>query len=334
VTCAACKQTIEPVSIGGNPFCPECGARVQPAASHAHAKPGHHAKPGEHKPAPAESHHKTDDHKSEVAKLVAELGRKAPEVKPSHSVAEGRPRLDRETESPYAKASGLAERAHGTKRSQTLARFAHQTAAAQPLPKQDDKPANSDLAQVLLGELPEVVANQHAAMASLAQPKPKEPNGEGHRSRLSGQVRQVAIGLGVITIMGGYIWLQNAPKMAIQAAGHRAGVQAVLPTYIPGSYSLSRTDTAPGLVTLTFSSPASSDTLAISQRKTDWDSRSLLENFVGRQSRDYSTVEGQGLTIYLYGQNQAAWVNHGVQYTIAGVTRLNREQILKIAYGL
>jgi hypothetical protein len=94
------------------------------------------------------------------------------------------------------------------------------------------------------------------------------------------------------------------------------------------------TETTPGLVTLSFNSPSATETLKIAQAKTDWDSSSLLDNFIIKNTDDYTTVQGQGLTIYLWGNNQAAWVNHGVRYSIEGAARLSREQILKIAYSL
>lgn len=145
--------------------------------------------------------------------------------------------------------------------------------------------------------------------------------------------RVLAIGA-AITIMSGYIWLENYPKFALQTASNRAGLTASLPGFVPSSYNLVNTETTPGLVTLSFNSPSATETLKIAQAKTDWDSSSLLDNFVIKNTDDYTTIQGQGLTIYLWGNNQAAWVNHGIRYSIEGAARLSREQILKIAYSL
>jgi hypothetical protein len=134
--------------------------------------------------------------------------------------------------------------------------------------------------------------------------------------------------------MGGYIWLHNYPKLALQNASNQAGVSASLPGFLPSSYNLATTSTAPGLVTLSFTSPSLPDVLKIAQHRTTWDSSSLLDNVVAKQADDYSAVHGQGLTIYLFGQNQAAWVNHGIWYSIEGASKLSREQILRIAYSL
>ena len=182
-------------------------------------------------------------------------------------------------------------------------------------------------------ELPPHVAAHHAAMAAL----PKHPDSSvawRPHLDLSPNRSRVAATVVAIAIMGGYIWLQNYPKLALQNASSKAGVAASLPGYLPSSYSLARTDTSPGLITLNFTSPSISESLKIAQARTTWDSTSLLDNFVAKNADDYSTVQGQGLTIYLFGQNQATWVNKGIWFSIEGTGRLSREQILKMAYSL
>lgn len=137
-----------------------------------------------------------------------------------------------------------------------------------------------------------------------------------------------------ILVMGGYIWTQNAPKLALHTASNKAGFEASLPTYIPSNYASHRSvESAPGKVSLTFSSPGS-NTLSITQEKSPWDPKSLLDNFVAKQSNNYLAVTGQGLVIYIYNNDVATWVNRGIWYSIHGNDQLNREQILKIAYGL
>lgn len=137
-----------------------------------------------------------------------------------------------------------------------------------------------------------------------------------------------------VVLMGGYIWLQNYPKLALQSANNKAGLSASMPSFLPSSYNLKTTDTSPGLVTLNFTSPSASEALKIAQARTTWDSSSLLDNFVAKNTDDYATVQGQGLTIYLFNNNHVTWVNHGIWYSIEGASRLSREQILKIAYSL
>lgn len=181
-------------------------------------------------------------------------------------------------------------------------------------------------------QLPPAAVTQHMALGRLAGGSVR-PNFSNKPLMSPGASRIFAVTAAVL-IMGGYIWLQNYPKLAIESADSRSGVAASLPAYVPTSYNLAATSVAPGLVTLKFTSPSSADTLTIAQQRTDWDPSSLLDNYIAKTTDDYAAVQGQGLTIYMFGQNQATWVNRGIWFSIAGASRLSRDDILKIAYSL
>jgi hypothetical protein len=180
--------------------------------------------------------------------------------------------------------------------------------------------------------LPNSALTHHEALSRIVQTLPAI-NRDPHRNRRP-TGRQTATVIAILLIMSGYIWLQNAPKLAVQSAASRAGVSASLPGYMPSSYQLKSTTTAPGLVTVSFESPSSDQPLTITQQHTSWDSSSLLDNFVTKQGNDYTTLSGEGLTVYLFGSNQASWVNHGIWYSITGTGHLGRDQIMKIVYSL
>lgn len=147
-------------------------------------------------------------------------------------------------------------------------------------------------------------------------------------------IAKIGAAVAAIAIMGGLVWMQNSPKLAFRNAATQAGIQASLPTYVPSSYrQAGPAQVAPGQITLSFNSAAGNDEMKIVQRRTNWDSNSLRENFISRQTDEFVAVQGQGLTIYLY-QDRASWVNHGVWYTVSGTSNLSREQVLKVAYGL
>jgi hypothetical protein len=187
-------------------------------------------------------------------------------------------------------------------------------------------------------QMPHLTATQHEAMAKLPRPEPTPtrtlPFGSRSQPKIPSGASRVLTTAAAIVVMAGYVWLQNYPKLALQSADSQAGLQASLPGYMPSSYSLSHTTTEPGLVTLSFASPSSTQPLTISQHATTWDASSLLDNYVAKNADDYAAVNGEGLTVYMFGNNQAAWVNHGIWFSIAGATRLSRDQILKIAYSL
>lgn len=149
------------------------------------------------------------------------------------------------------------------------------------------------------------------------------------------KVQNVMAATLAIMVMGGYIWLNNFNNLTVKSAAKKAGIQASLPGYMPNSYNLAGpVDYGQGFVTLNFKSPNSSAPLTITQRRTNWDSSALLQLFVHPNSNSYVSVANQGLTIYLYDNNQATWVNKGLQYVITGNTRLSKDQILKIASSL
>jgi hypothetical protein len=144
----------------------------------------------------------------------------------------------------------------------------------------------------------------------------------------------IAATTAALLIMGVYVWSTNYPKLALHSASTTAGFTASLPSYVPSSYSLSSKIAATvGMVQLNYQSPNNAD-FTITQHQTNWDASSLLANYVSKESTDYLAIQGEGLTIYMWNGNQATWVNHGIWYTIAGNTQLNRDQILQIAYSL
>lgn len=222
------------------------------------------------------------------------------------------------------------------------------TPAAQPAPAHHARataPAQAaSVAEAANRQLPPHVVTQHQALSQMAAAAPPPSSTAHHKPARSGTWRprldltphtsRVLATSTAVVVMAGYIWLQNYPKFALQSAAGKAGIQASLPGYLPSSYSLAHTDTAPGLITLNFTSPSASDKLVIAQHRTSWDSSSLLDNYVAKNADSYATVQGQGLTIYVFNNNNATWVNRGVWYSIEGASRLSREQILKIAYSL
>lgn len=144
----------------------------------------------------------------------------------------------------------------------------------------------------------------------------------------------VAITAVALAVMAGWIWAANYPAMTLKLASAKAGIEASLPSYVPPSFALAGpVSYSPGQVTIHFNS-ANGDALTLSQAKTNWDPRSLLENFVNQKTDKYLAVQDQGLTVYLYNGNQASWINKGIWYTIEGNNQLNREQILKIVNSL
>lgn len=224
-----------------------------------------------------------------------------------------------------------------TATSSSITKFVRPAAAATSAPQAETKPAETPM--------PQAVATQVQAMQKLAATASSAVNVPADRENAFKMamsapstgpgLKSVAAATLAIAIMGGYIWLNNYNSLAVKAAGQKAGIQASMPSYIPSSYSLSGPIAySTGAVTMKYKSPSNEDTLQIEQHRTDWTSNSLLEFYVNRQTGNYVSVQSQGLTIYVYNNSQATWVNKGLQYIISGNTKLSRADLLKIAQSL
>lgn len=133
----------------------------------------------------------------------------------------------------------------------------------------------------------------------------------------------------------GYVAYLNFPNVAVRVAASRAGFQATMPNYKPGGYTFAGpVHYTNEQVVISFRSNTDDREYQIIERQTNWDSGSLLENYVAKESDRYLTFQESGLTVYIFNGSQAAWINKGVWYRIAGDAALNTEQVLKIAASL
>lgn len=144
-----------------------------------------------------------------------------------------------------------------------------------------------------------------------------------------------AASLSVLIVVGYTLYL-NMPNMAFKVAASKAGIDASLPEFKPDGFRFAGpVNYSSGSVVINFRSTTGDDRkYEIAQRESDWDSESLLENYVSRQSERYSIVENRGLTIYVWGGSNASWVDSGIWYSIEGDSLLGTDQLLKIASSL
>jgi hypothetical protein len=350
VNCAVCKRDTSPITVTGRDYCSVCGTPYKNAP--APAPTGHNTLDLSAKKTPSAA---ASVHNRVHSKHVVDLRTAPPApraeaptaptakvvVKSHHPIEHPSAGSDRRHTSDY---NSRITQAKQIGRSQNISRFSDGPAAS---PKGVPVKAAPALAPAKppAPELPSHTVTQHQALADLAKtaPPPPEPPAKPPTKfkpiyrpnlRLSPQAGRIVTTAAAIALMAGYIWLHNYPKLALQNADNQAGIAATMPSYLPSSYSLAHTNTQPGLITLSFHSPSSAQALTIAQQRSSWDSSSLIDDYLGQTTDDYAAVQGQGLTIYLYGNNDATWVNHGIWYSIAGASRLSRAEILKIAYSL
>lgn len=157
------------------------------------------------------------------------------------------------------------------------------------------------------------------------------------RERLQPRQRVAAVlsATFALVLLGGYFTYLNMPALSVRVAAAQAGIDANYPNYRPDGYSLTGPVTfSDSRVSMNFKSNAGTKGFVINQSKSSWNNEAVLDNYVSpRAGVNYIPYTERGLTIYTFEDN-AAWVNGGILYTIDGDAPLSSEQIRRIATSL
>lgn len=208
-------------------------------------------------------------------------------------------------------------------------------AAHQPHPMVVRAHAKSEAkAQTLSSHLPTASEKkEHAIKSAVAKTTKRKPLRQ--RMRPQQRIAAVLTATFALVLLGGYLTYLNMPMLSVRVAAAQAGINAGYPDYRPDGYALSGpvmyTD---GAVSMSFKANAGEQAFTINQTKSSWNSDAVLDNYVApRAGSDYTPYAQNGLTIYTFNDN-AAWVNGGILYTIEGDAPLSSEQIRRIATSL
>jgi hypothetical protein len=140
-----------------------------------------------------------------------------------------------------------------------------------------------------------------------------------------------------VLIFSGYLLFLNMPSISFRVAAIQAGMSstAALPAYKPAGYSLSsKASYGSGYVKIEMKNKIGNK-LKLTQEKSSFDSGALRDNVVARVQGGYSTYVKDGLTIYLYNNGGASWVNKGQVYGLTGDTSdLSSDEILNMAVSM
>ena len=151
--------------------------------------------------------------------------------------------------------------------------------------------------------------------------------------------RWLLIGAVLLIVLGAaglFAW-QNIPQVSVQVAAIQSDLKATVPAYSPSGFSfkgpMSASDNS---VSMKFQSNADTNReYVITQQASDWDSNSLLANFITPTGMAFQSSQVRGSTVYIYGEdNHATWVNDGIWYKIDDHAKLNSDQLLKIAQSM
>ncbi|HSX53038.1 MAG TPA: hypothetical protein VLF90_01565 [Patescibacteria group bacterium] len=156
------------------------------------------------------------------------------------------------------------------------------------------------------------------------------------RLGLSAKAFNVGAAMAVFILLSGFIAYQNMAYVSLRLASAKAGISGVLPGYQPSGFALSRSIASqPGQIVLSFHSNSDNRNFHITQAASEWDSQTLFDSYVAPASNTHQTIsEPNGQIVYLYGDNNATWVNGGVWYRVEGKSALSSTQLLKLANSL
>lgn len=203
-----------------------------------------------------------------------------------------------------------------------------------PINETDRSPDNQNFESLKPVNRFDLAIEQSSAHLNPKHKRPSLRHRASHKLQVSPRTLNIATGVFVTLIIGGFLMYRNIPNIALKLASTRAGVNAKLPEYEPTGYNLAGpVQYTKGAVTLNYQSPESHGNYQITQKSSDWTSQSLLENFVASRE-PYQTFQDKGRTIYIYRGNNATWVSGGVWYHIEGDADLTADQLLRIVSGL
>ncbi len=150
--------------------------------------------------------------------------------------------------------------------------------------------------------------------------------------RVKPQTVSLAAGTLAVVLLAGFFAYQNVPAIAMRVAANQAGFSGHLPTNPPAGFAFKGPiQYSKGTIAVKYNSNSDQRTFTITQKPTDWTSDSLLANYVLNSKERYQTYHDRGLTVFVYNNGNATWVDNGVWYNLTGQGSLSSDQILAIA---
>lgn len=127
---------------------------------------------------------------------------------------------------------------------------------------------------------------------------------------------------------------QNITTVKLQFASARTGFAVSLPDVRPAGYRLSHLRYTNGEASMRFLSNTDKRSYSITEKASKWNSQTLRENFLASQAKEFETVKVAGQTLYIYGKQNATWVNGGIWYQVVSEGALSSRQLVDLAVSL
>jgi hypothetical protein len=180
----------------------------------------------------------------------------------------------------------------------------------------------------------QVIKNEAIAEALDKAPHHNAKAKQAKQPRKHSRSFSIMSGALALIMLAGYFTYLNMPNLSVRVAAAQAGFDASYPGYHPDGYRINKVAYNEGQVGIQYVANGGTQGFTVKQEKSGWDSSALLANYVEPTSGGgYIPHSEQGITVYVF-NNNAAWVNDGVRYTINGDAPLSSEQILNIATSM
>lgn len=173
---------------------------------------------------------------------------------------------------------------------------------------------------------------ESALASSKSHHQTYEPKKSHHKKRRWPSI--VAGSLTALLLIAFFVY-QNIPSIALYTTSSKVGFTVTKPSYQPAGFGLKGPlKYESGKVALDFRSNSDDKNYTIEQTKTELDSASLLNDYLTRTGKDYTTEFANGRTVYIYGNNNATWVDGGIWYNLSNKASLSSDQLLKIVSSI
>ena len=154
----------------------------------------------------------------------------------------------------------------------------------------------------------------------------------GKRPRRLKLAAFATVGIMFVVVIG-FAVHQEMPNLMVKVASARAGFTATLPNDQAVGFKLTSVGYQNNIIELNFASSHQRQ-FTLTEHSANWDSLTLVSSVVIPVSgSNYSVDVVNGQSIYLYGQDQAAWTHNGIWYQLKG-TNVTKKQIQQIASTL
>jgi len=220
-------------------------------------------------------------------------------------------------------------RAKRIRRSQAISRFP-QLSPVVPPPPPLVKPANKPIVKPAAHAKPQTTAELLEKVIQQATSHEQAPVKLKRRRGVNKRRASAASAVALAIILTAVITGQNSTDAQLQTASTTAGFTVNLPAYQPAGFKRVSLDADKGVVAIGFHG-RDNLSFSITQKPASGLNQAELTNFITDQNANFQMVDASGRTVYLYGQQNATWVSHGVWYDVHSFGALDDHQLIRLA---